>query len=50
VGAVDEKQGIVWLRQDFGPGSVMGANAVSGSLTCWEMFMPQGTPSGWDAK
>jgi len=66
VGAVDEEQGIVWLRQDFGPGSVMGANAASGSLTCWEMFkvyggsihaveafmeiMPQGTPSGWDAK
>jgi hypothetical protein len=24
VGAVDEEQGIVWLRQDFGRGSVMG--------------------------
>jgi hypothetical protein len=66
VGAVDEEQGIVWLRQDFGAGSVMGANAGNGSLTCWEMFkvyggsihaveafmkvMPQGTPSGWDVK
>ncbi|HEX4998497.1 MAG TPA: hypothetical protein VFY29_09730 [Terriglobia bacterium] len=66
VGAVDEEKGIVWLRQDFGPGSAMGGNAQNGSLTCWEMFkvyggaihaveafmeiMPQGTPSGWDAK
>lgn len=66
VGAVDEEQGIVWLRQDFGAGSVMGAAGSTGSLTCWEMFkvyggsihaveafmkiMPQGTPSGWDTK
>ena len=41
-GAVDEEQGIVWLRQDFGPGSVMGANAASRSLTCWEMFKVYG--------
>jgi hypothetical protein len=61
VAAVDEEQGIVWLRQDFGPGSIQGpANA----LIAWEAFkvyggqihaveafmkvMPAGTPSGWD--
>jgi hypothetical protein len=65
VGAVDEEQGIVWLRQDFGAGSVMGADAAGQSLTCWEMFkvyggqihaveafmekMPRGASSGWDA-
>jgi hypothetical protein len=66
VGAVDEEQGIVWLRQDFGAGSVMGADAAGQSLTCWEMFkvyggqihaveafmekMPRGASSGWDTK
>jgi len=63
--AVDEEAGLVWLRLDFGPGSLMGANA-SKSLNVWELFkvwggqihaveafmkvMPQGNPSGWDAK
>jgi hypothetical protein len=61
VAAVDEEQGIVWLRMNFGPGSVMRAE---GELSVWEMFkiyddriqaveaymeiVPAGTPSGWD--
>jgi len=61
--AVDEEQGIVWLRMDFGPGSLFGANAGK-SLVVFEAFkvyggqihaveafmeaMPQGAPSGWD--
>ncbi len=65
VAAVDEEAGMVWLRLDFGPGSVMGANA-NGSLNVWEIFkvwggqihaveafmkvMPQGNPSGWDTQ
>ena len=56
---------MVWLRLDFGPGSLMGANA-SKSLNVWEIFkvwggqihaveafmkvMPQNNPSGWDAR
>jgi hypothetical protein len=63
VAAVDEEAGMVWLRLDFGPGSLMGANANQ-SLNVWEIFkvwggqihaveafmkvMPQNHPSGWD--
>ena len=66
VAAVDEEQGIVWLRMDFGPRSVMGVDANTHSLNCFEMFkiyggeihaveafmekQPLNTPSGWDAK
>jgi len=61
VGAVDEEQGIVWLRMSFGPGSLMGKE---GTLMVWEMFKiyggqihaveavmetaPLGTSFGWD--
>jgi hypothetical protein len=61
--AVDEEQGVVLLRLDFGPGSLFGANANK-SLVPYEWFkvyggqihaveafmkvMPQNTPSGWD--
>jgi hypothetical protein len=61
VAAVDEEQGIVWLRMNFGPGSVMRAE---GWLSVWEMFKiydgkiqaveaymeiaPANIPSGWD--
>jgi hypothetical protein len=63
--AVDQEQGVVLLRMDFGPGSLFGANA-SKSLVAWEAFkvyggqihaveafmkvMPLNTPSGWDAR
>jgi hypothetical protein len=59
--AIDEDMGIVWLREDFGRGSVQDPN---NSLMAWEMFkiyggqihavqafmeqMPRGTPSGWE--
>lgn len=61
VAAVDEEQGIVWLRMNFGSGSVMQAE---GELSVWEMFkiydgriqaveafmeiMPEGSGMGWD--
>jgi hypothetical protein len=61
VAAVDEEQGIVWLRMSFGPGSLMGRE---GTLMVWEMFKiyggqihaveafmktaPLGTGFGWD--
>jgi hypothetical protein len=61
VGAVDEEQGIVWLRMSFGPGSLMGKE---GTLMVWEMFKvyggqihaveaimetaPLGTSFGWE--
>lgn len=61
VAAVDEEQGIVWLRMSFGPGSLMGKQ---GTLMVWEMFKiyggqihaveafmmgaPLGTGFGWD--
>ncbi len=61
VAAVDEEQGIVWLRMSFGPGSLMGRE---GTLMVWEMFKiyggeihaveafmkaaPLGTQFGWD--
>ncbi len=35
VAAVDEEQGIVWLRMSFGPGSLIGRE---GTLMVWEMF------------
>ena len=61
VAAVDEDLGIVWLRMDFGRGSVKDSES---SLTVWEAFkiygaeihaveafmevMPRGASSGWD--
>lgn len=61
VAAVDEDMGIVWLRMDFGRGSVKDPES---SLTVWEAFkifgaeihaveafmevMPRGASSGWD--
>lgn len=61
VAAVDEEQGIVWLRMNFGPGSLM---RNPGELSVWEMFkiydgriqaveafmeeVPANTPFGWD--
>ena len=61
VAAVDEEQGIVWLRMSFGPGALMGRE---GTLMVWEMFKiyggkihaveafmkaaPVGTPFGWE--
>jgi hypothetical protein len=61
VAAVDEEQGIVWLRMSFGPGALMGRE---GTLLVWEMFKiydgkiqaveafmkaaPVGTGFGWD--
>jgi hypothetical protein len=61
--AVDEEMGIVWLRQDFGPGSVPGG-AVTDMISTFEAFKVYdgkihaaeailevarvGTPSGWD--
>lgn len=61
VAAVDEEQGIVWLRMNFGPGSVIRAD---GWLSVWELFKiydgriqaveafmevaPPGQPSGWE--
>ncbi len=61
VAAVDEEQGIVWLRMNFGPGSLMRGE---GELSVWEMFkiydgkiqaveafmeeVPQDTPFGWE--
>ncbi len=61
VAAVDEEQGIVWLRMSFGPGALMGRE---GTLLVWEMFKvyggeihaveafmmaaPLGTGFGWD--
>jgi hypothetical protein len=61
VAAVDEEQGIVWLRMNFGPGSLMRGE---GELSVWEMFkiydgqiqaveafmeeVPKDTPFGWE--
>jgi hypothetical protein len=61
VAAVDEEQGIVWLRMSFGPGALMGRE---GTLMVWEMFKiyggkihaveafmkaaPVGTGFGWE--
>ncbi len=61
VAAVDEEQGIVWLRMSFGPGALIGRE---GTLMVWEMFKiyggeiraveaimhaaPLGTGFGWD--
>ncbi|HEY0961521.1 MAG TPA: hypothetical protein VGE69_04115 [Pseudomonadales bacterium] len=61
VAAVDEENGIVWLRMNFGPGSLMRGE---GELSVWEMFkiydgkiqaveafmeeVPADTPFGWD--
>ena len=61
--AVDEEMGVVWLRQDFGPGSVPGGKADAmfstfeafkvhgGKIHAAEAILevaPVGTPSGWD--
>ncbi len=61
VAAVDEQQGIVWLRMSFGTGSLFDRE---GTLLAWEMFeiyggriqgveaimeaAPLGTRFGWD--
>lgn len=61
VAAVDEENAIVWLRMNFGPGSLMRGE---GELSVWEMFkiydgriqaveafmeeVPANTPFGWD--
>ena len=60
--AVDEEMGIVWLRQDFGAGSVPGGQAPTmistfeafkvygGNIHAAEAILevePVGTPSGW---
>jgi hypothetical protein len=61
VAAVDEEQGIVWLRMNFGAGSLMRGE---GELSVWEMFkiydgqihaveafmeeVPKDTPFGWE--
>jgi hypothetical protein len=61
VAAVDEEAGIVWLRMNFGPGSLMRG---AGELSVWEMFkiydgriqaveafmetVPADTPFGWE--
>lgn len=61
--AVDEEMGVVWLRQDFGAGSVPGAKAdvmfstfeafkvYGGKIHAAEAILevePVGTPSGWE--
>ena len=62
--AVDEEAGLVMLWLDFGPGSLMGANAAGKSLVTFEGFkiyggqmhaveavfkgMPLNSPTGWD--
>ncbi len=61
--AVDEEMGVVWLRQDFGPGSVPGgqANTMISTFEAFKVYggkihaaeailevAPVGTPSGWD--
>ena len=61
--AVDEEMGIVWLRQDFGAGSVPGGKGdmmfstfeafkvYGGKIHAAEAILevePLGTPSGWD--
>jgi hypothetical protein len=63
--AVDEEMGIVWLRQDFGPGSVPGGKndtmiatfeafkVYGGQIHAAEAILevePVGTPSGWDSQ
>jgi hypothetical protein len=61
VAGVDEELGIVWLRMNFGPGSLISGD---GELSVWEMFkiydgriqaieaymeeVPADTPFGWD--
>jgi hypothetical protein len=62
--AVDEEMGIVWLRMDFGPGSVPGgqANTMFSTFEAFKVYggkihaaeailevAPVGAPSGWDA-
>jgi len=61
--AVDEEMGIVWLRQDFGAGSVPGGqpNVMFATFEAFKVYggkihaaeailevEPLGTPSGWD--
>src|SRR5262245_20060722 len=63
--AVDEEMGVVWLRQDFGPGSVPGgqANTMISTFEAFKVYggkihaaeailevEPVGTPSGWDTR
>jgi hypothetical protein len=62
--AVDEEMGVVWLRMDFGPGSVPGGqpNTMFSTFEAFKVYggaihaaeaifevAPVGTPSGWDA-
>ena len=62
--AVDEEMGIVWMRLDFGPGSVPGGqpNTMFSTFEAFKVYggqihaaeailevAPVGTPSGWDA-
>jgi hypothetical protein len=61
--AVDEEMGIVWLRMDFGPGSVPGGqpNTMFSTFEAFKVYggkihaaeailevAPVGTPSGWE--
>jgi hypothetical protein len=61
--AVDEEMGIVWLRLDFGPGSVPGGqpNTMFSTFEAFKVYdgkihaaeailevAPVGAPSGWD--
>ena len=49
--SVDEEAGMVWLRLDFGPGSLMGENAGQFLAVEADMkVMPQNFPSGWDVR
>jgi len=61
VAAVDEEQGIVWLRMNFGPGSTFNKDqslsvfeafkVYGGQIHAVEAFMkamPAGSTSGWD--
>jgi hypothetical protein len=61
VAAVDEQEGIVWLRMSFGPGSLMRREGTllvgemfkiyGGQIHAVEAFMhgaPLGTGFGWD--
>jgi hypothetical protein len=62
--AVDEEMGVVWLRMDFGPGSVPGGqpNTMFSTFEAFKVYggkihaaeailevAPVGTPSGWEA-
>ena len=65
VAAVDEEMGVVWLWQDFGPGSVPGGqgNTMISTFEAFKVYggkihaaeailesAPVGRPSGWDTR